>query len=54
MIYYRHLNPVELTRVFDSKLPCQNTHFQIFLFRDLPPGINFLVSLLMQALFTWT
>jgi hypothetical protein len=24
------------------------------MFRDFPPGINFLVSLLMQALFTWT
>jgi hypothetical protein len=32
------------------KLPCQKTQFRIFLFRDLPPGINFLVSLLMQAL----
>ena len=54
MIYVRHLSPVELTRVFDSKLPCQNTHFQNLLFRDLPPGINFLVSLLVQALFAWT
>ena len=54
MIHFRHLNPVELTRIFDSKLPCQGTHFQIVLFRDLPPGINFLVSLLMQALFTCT
>jgi uncharacterized protein YcfL len=34
MIYFRHLDPVELTRVFDSKLPFQNTHFQIFWFDD--------------------
>ena len=43
-----------MIRFFDSKLPSQKTHFRIFLFPDLPPGINSLVSLLMQALFSWT
>jgi hypothetical protein len=47
--YYIQLN---MTSVLESKLPFNNTHFLISLFRDLPPGINFLVSLSMQALLT--
>jgi hypothetical protein len=58
MMHFHHVNPLtnlsNMTSVVDSKLLFQHTNFLISLFRDLPPGINSAVSLLTQALFTWT